>query len=144
MLSLLAGSMTCLNRDKKQHVANLSGQVMMEPENSASTSSARARTAEVEDMDLEQEPPKFKARYEQSFPKRRQGGNEGVDHSETVYTSTMDRTHDATTVNDAAESTYSYDSTRDWALFFKEIDGRMFNNQSTPYILPAGQYSSCL
>ncbi|PVF98123.1 S-adenosyl-L-methionine-dependent methyltransferase [Serendipita vermifera] len=49
----------------------------------------------------------------------------------------MDRTHAATTDDDAAQSTYSYNSGRDWAMFFKEIDGRRFSNQSSTYILPA-------
>ncbi|PVF95012.1 S-adenosyl-L-methionine-dependent methyltransferase [Serendipita vermifera] len=54
----------------------------------------------------------------------------------------MDRTYDETGINEESQSTYSYDSTRDWSQFFKEIDGRIFNNQSSPYILPAGKHSS--
>lgn len=84
------------------------------------------------------QPELVRPRYEQSFPTGRlhrgaiPGGSSTVDSS-----SIMDRTHDTATVDDAAQSTYSYDSSRDWTLFFKEVDGRRFSNQSSTYILPA-------
>jgi hypothetical protein len=86
------------------------------------------------------EPQTAWPRYEQSFPTSRPRATGVPGGGSTIApTSIMDHTHDATTVDDAAQSTYSYDSTRDWTLFFKEINGRRFNNQSSTYILPAGK-----
>jgi hypothetical protein len=110
----------------------------------ASSKSAQLKeeAAEPENGSIDREPSVARARYEQSFPARWQQGGQATSDMRTVYTSTMDRTHDATTANETTkeESTYSYESTRDWAVFFKEIDGRMFSSQSSPYSLPSGKH----
>ncbi|PVF95009.1 S-adenosyl-L-methionine-dependent methyltransferase [Serendipita vermifera] len=95
------------------------------------------------DDSLKEEAPSFisnqpplavRARYEQSFPR-----GSGTTGRTNASASIMDRTHDATTVDEAAQSTYSYESTRDWTMFFKEVDGRLFSSQASPYILPADE-----
>lgn len=80
-------------------------------------------------------------RFEHATNSHSQGGLlTGDDSARTLAsTSIMDRSHDATTVDEAAHSTYSYDSTRDWTTFFKEIDGRRFSSQAAVYILPADE-----
>jgi hypothetical protein len=117
---------------------------MMDSADIVSSKSAQLKeeAAEPENGSIDQEPSVARARYEQSFPARWQQSAQATGDIGTVYASTMDRTHDATTTNEATkeESTYSYESTRDWAMFFKEIDGRMFSSQSLPYGLPSGKH----
>ncbi|PVF95010.1 S-adenosyl-L-methionine-dependent methyltransferase [Serendipita vermifera] len=84
------------------------------------------------------QPPAVRARYEQPFPGHSQQVNERAGRT-IAPTSIMDHSHDATTNEEAAQSTYSYESTRDWAMFFKEIDGRIFSSQASTYILPADE-----
>jgi hypothetical protein len=100
--------------------------------NSARPNREAAKSEEKETV------PAVRARYEQSLPRvgRLVGDNSG---GTVASGSIMDRTHGATTVDEAAQSTYSYDSARDWTSFFKEVDGRRFSSQAAVYILPAGE-----
>jgi hypothetical protein len=105
-------------------------------EDRAATNDRREEEAAV--CKTNQQPPAARARYEQSFPKGSVQGDD-IKGRTIASTSIPDHTHDATTIDEAAQSTYSYDSTRDWSKFFKEIDGRRFSSQAAVYILPAGE-----
>jgi hypothetical protein len=113
----------------------------MEPEVKGSTSAKLQAEATDPDDWKARQPEIVRSRYEQDFPtsRPRANGVPGGSSSTIALSSIMDRTHNATTVDDAAQSTYSYDSTRDWTLFFKEVDGRRFSNHSSTYSLPAGE-----
>lgn len=49
---------------------------------------------------------------------------------------------DLTSNNSRAPSIFSYDSSRDAREMLKEENGRVFNNQSDTYYLPAGEESA--
>lgn len=76
-----------------------------------------------------------RARYEQSDPAKSRSG----DNPSASSGSVMEPTHDAGSVLSAAGTTYSYDSGRDIARYFREINGRRFNSQAATYLLPAGR-----
>jgi uncharacterized protein YchJ len=57
--------------------------------------------------------------------------------TESISSGTMDRTHVTSEVG--AQSTYSYDSSRDFARYFKEIGGRWFASSQSTYMLPFGK-----
>lgn len=56
--------------------------------------------------------------------------------------SASDMDTDLTSNNSRAPSIFSYDSSRDAPEMLREENGRVFNNQSDTYYLPAGEPSS--
>ena len=81
-----------------------------------------------------------KPRYDQSHPAKSQGwsGSQGVGTTANMQHEAA-LTHVATTATDGGESTYTYDSSRDLAAYFHDVDGRRFSRQAGPYMLPAGE-----
>ncbi|PVF95011.1 S-adenosyl-L-methionine-dependent methyltransferase [Serendipita vermifera] len=128
---------------QKENSLRAGAEKLMEPRELVSLKNAELKkeAAGPKNGSIDEESPVARARYEQLFPKRWQQGDEAASESRTVYSSTMDRTHDATPVDKTTreQSTYSYDSTRDWTMFFKEIDGRLFSSQSSAYVLPSDE-----
>ncbi|CAG8651721.1 2079_t:CDS:10, partial [Acaulospora colombiana] len=119
-------------------IGNLNTPEIMERVATISTSAKPEAEATRSENWKEKQSDLARPRYVQPFPATRLQGGGIPGGSNTVDSSSiMDRTHDTTTIGDAAQSTYSYDSSRDWTLFFKEVDGRRFSNQSSTYILPA-------
>lgn len=77
-------------------------------------------------------------RYEQSHPAKSQGDSGSNLHPKMQHED--DLSHAPTTITDSGESVYTYDSMRDLAAYFHEVDGRKFSTNSAPYGLPAGAW----
>ncbi|KIM25768.1 hypothetical protein M408DRAFT_203865 [Serendipita vermifera MAFF 305830] len=85
----------------------------------------------------EEAPDGARPRYEQSHPAKSEPRSGSPSHSNMNPTENL--THAATTVTDGGESMYTYDTSRDLAAYFTEIDGRKFGSQASPYLLPADE-----
>jgi hypothetical protein len=84
--------------------------------------------------------PATTARFEQrplNLKSRYVSDSTTVGDSRHTYTA-MSRSHAPTSL-DEVQSTYSYDSTRDFSAYFQEINGRRFTSAGATYMLPFGE-----